>query len=182
MSTDTDNQVRWATEIHQKALDICKPSVMITLEGTPYHSRTGGGSCDFNVHNGLKKGNPEVEMIYSENLIIKIGKMIYSLAHPYPTTEMLSNPLEKLIKEAAVEHSLGNGERIDAIGRAHAHRYDWVCPRGRYGFLVPCQQVESEYGKTKAYLTVRKPDVGVLELKQMDDYLMGIPKLHRWRP
>jgi len=182
VSTDTDNQVIWATECLQKAIDICKPSYFISLDGTPYHVSTGGGSCDFQVHNSLKKDNPDIEFIYEQTLVIKIGELIYSLAHPYPTTDQKIPPLEKLIHQHAADFYLDNTPRIDVFGRGHAHFYSWLSYRGgAYAYVVPCQQVYSDFAKRKFYLGVRHPDVGVLKIHQEEKLLMPQVYLHKWR-
>jgi hypothetical protein len=179
VSTDTDNQVAWATEILQHSIDVCKPSTFITLDGTPYHVDVGSGSSDFQVHNALKRSNPRVEFIYSKNLIIKIGGLVYSLAHVYPTTDYKTPPIEKLIKQNSEEYRFDNAERIDVFGRGHAHVFLWEQYRGgAYGFVAPCQQTGSEFGDRKPYLTVRHPDIGILKIHQEDGGLIPMPHIH----
>jgi len=178
---DTDNQVKWAIQSIQVALDMCKPKYFLGVNGTPYHVRTSG-SLDRQVYRGLEAENKNIKFIYHDNLVIKIANLVYSLAHPYPTTRYSIPPLEKLITQHADEYYLGNMPKIQVFVRGHAHKYNWLSYRGgAYAFVVPCQQPTSSFARGKAYLTVRRPDVGILEVVQEDKDLIPRPYIHKWR-
>lgn len=177
--TDTDNQVNWAIQNIQIALDMCKPKYFLGVNGTPYHIRAGG-SLDYQVYRGLEAENKNIKFIYADNLIIKIGELIYSIAHPYPSNMYKSPPLEKLITQHATEYYLNNAPKIQVFVRAHAHMYNWLNYRGgAIAFVVPCQQPTSKYARTKPYLTVRRPDVGVLNVIQKGKDLIPKPLIHK---
>lgn len=178
--TDTDNQVIWDIQNIQIALDILKPKYFLGINGTAYHVRTSG-SLDRQVYRGLEAENPKIKFIYRDNLIIKIGDLTYSIAHPYPPSQYKMPPLEKLITQHATEYYLKNMPRIQVFARAHAHIYVWGRYRGNiYAFVVPCQQISTEYARTKTYLTVRRPDIGVLEVEQRGNELIPKQRLHKW--
>ena len=178
---DTDNQVKWAIQCIQVAIDMCKPRHFIGVNGTPYHVKTSG-SLDRQVYQGLEPENKNIKFIYHDNLLIQIGNLTYSLAHPYPTTTYKTPPLEKMIIQHATEYYLSNMPRIQVFVRGHAHTFVWSRYRGNiYGFVVPCQQPTSSFARSKAYLTVRRPDVGILGVIQKDKDLIPMPLLHKWR-
>lgn len=178
--TDTDNQVAWAIHDIQQALDIVKPKYFLGVNGTPYHVRTSG-SLDRQVYRGLESQNKNIKFIYQDNLLLKIGELTYSLSHVYPTTQYKTPPLEKLINQHAVEHYLNNMPRIQVFVRGHAHIFVWSRYRGNiYAFIVPCQQPTSSFARSKAYLTVRRPDVGILAVEQRGRDLVPRPYLHKW--
>lgn len=180
-STDTDMQVRWATECFQKVIDMCKPKYVLTVSGTPYHVLTSG-CTDLQVHTNLEKSNPDIRFIFGAPLVIKIGKLTYSIAHPFPTTQNKSPPLEKLIDQHASEFYHGKTPRINVFARGHAHAFYWTHnDDGVYSFIVPCQQPTSEFGRNKPYLTVRRPDVGMLQITQSDEDLIPHVYLHKWQ-
>lgn len=178
--SDTDNQVVWAIQCIQKAIDACKPKFFLGVTGTPYHVRASG-SLDRQVYRGLEAENKNVTFIYHETLLIKIGELTYGLAHPYPTTQYKTPPLEKLVNQHAVEYYLRNTPRIQVFVRGHAHTFVWTRYRGNiYAFVVPCQQPVSSFARSKTYLTVRKPDVGILQVTQTGKDLIPKPFLHKW--
>lgn len=181
VDSDTDNQVLWAIDNIQIALDICKPKYFLGVNGTPYHVRTSG-SLDMQVYKALERKNPNIKFIYAENLIIQIGKLMYAIAHPFPTVRYKAPALEKLITQHATEYYLGNMPRIKVFPRGHAHVFNWLRYRGNiYAYVVPCQQPTSSYARNKAYLTVRRPDIGLLLTMQEDEDLIPRPFLHKWR-
>lgn len=183
VDADMDSQIRWASEILQTVIELVKPKYFIGVSGTAYHTRSNtSSSADLEVYHILEKQNPQIEFILGDNLIVKIAKMTYSIAHPYPVTEYSVPPLEKLITQHAREYILGNTSKFNVILRGHCHIYNFIRYRGNiYGITVPCQQPTSAYGRERAYLTVRHPDVGVLQLTQIEDTIIPTPYLHRWK-
>lgn len=184
VDADVESQIRWAVEILQTAIDLAKPEYFIGVSGTAYHVRNAGTlSADFEVYNLLQKQNPKIQFIIGDNLIVKIGKLIYSIAHPYPITEYTVPPMEKLITQHAREYYLENVPKINVFLRGHCHVYNYLNYRGQgtYVITVPCQQPTSAYGRERAYLTVRRPDVGVLELQQIEDTIIPKPYIHKWK-
>jgi hypothetical protein len=92
---------------------------------------------------------------------------------------MIAPPLEKLIKQHAIETYLDNSEKIRVFCRGHAHQTVWMPYRGNnYAFVTPCQQPTSRFSRSKAYLTVRKPDVGMLKITQIGEQLTPTVYLH----
>ena len=178
MDSDVDSQIEWALQVQQKVIDTVKPKFYIGCAGTDYHVTTSG-NADLQIYKRLEAANPSIDFTYEDIVEIQIGKMAWSIAHPVPTSEMILPPLEKLIKQHATECYLGNAEKIRVFSRGHAHSFVWSALRGNnYAFIVPCWQPTSKYGRSKAYLTVRKPDVGLLKITQVGEQLTPSIYLH----
>jgi hypothetical protein len=182
--SDIDVQKTWSAKCLQLSIDICKPKFYIGVTGTNYHIRLAGNcNADISIYKALEQANPNVKFIYGDNLIVQIGKLNWSIAHPYPTTQYKTPPIEKLIAQHAEEFYYGNTPKINVFDRGHAHGFIWERLRdGAYGFVTPCQQPTSAYGREKAYMTVRHPDIGILGITQEGKDLVPRPLLHKWRP
>lgn len=182
--SDIDIQKTWAVDCLEPAINLCKPKFFIGVTGTGYHVRLSGNcNADISIYKMLEQRNPNVKFIYGDNLIITIGQMVWSIAHPYPTAEYQLPPLEKLLNQHAKDYYLGNTPKINVFGRGHCHQHNWARLRGGpYAFTTPCQQPTSAYGREKAYMTVRHPDIGILGITQEGVDLMPKPLLHKWRP
>lgn len=182
--TDIDVQKTWAMACLQMAIDICKPKYFIGVSGTNYHIRLSGNcNADTSIYAMLQQKNPNIKFIYGDVLVVKIGQLVWSIAHPYPTTQFALPPIEKLIQQHAYEFYYGNAPRINVFIRGHAHTHIWGRLRGMaYGIVTPCQQPTSAYGREKAYMTIRTPDVGILGITQESNSLVPQPLLHKWRP
>ena len=181
--SDIDVQKSWAQECLQIAIDITKPKFFIGVSGTNYHIRLNGNcNADISIYKALESTNPNVKFIYGDNIIVKIGQLVWSIAHPYPTSQFKTPPLEKLIGQHAEEFYYGNTPKINVFARGHAHACIWGFVRGlAFGFVTPCQQPTSAYGREKAYMTVRHPDIGMLGITQEGADLIPKPLLHKWR-
>ena len=181
-SSDIDVQKDWSVKTLQTAIDICNPKFFLGVSGTNYHIRLNGNcNADLAIYKALEQVNPDVKFAYSDLLLVKIGRLTWSIAHAYPTTEFVTPPIEKLIKQHGLEYLLGNTVRIDVFVRGHAHSHIWERYRGGiYGFVTPCQQPTSAYGREKAYLAVRHPDIGILGIMQQGSDLIPKPLLHKW--
>jgi hypothetical protein len=184
MDTDIDVQKAWSQDCLQTAIDLCKPKYFIGVTGTNYHIRIGGNcNADIGIYKALEAKNPTVKFTYADNLVVKLGQLVWSIAHPYPTTQFKTPPIEKLIAQHAEEYYYGNTPKINVFARGHAHAHIWERLRdGAYGFVAPCQQPTSAYGREKAYMTVRHPDIGILGITQENHDLTPKPLLHHWRP
>lgn len=182
-TSDIDVQKIWAQKCLQIAIDIAKPKYYIGVTGTNYHIRLAGNcNADISIYKALEQANPQIKFIYGDNLIIKIGSLVWSIAHPYPTAEYQLPPLEKLINQHAKDYYLDNTPKINVFGRGHCHQHNWARVRGGpYAFTTPCQQPTSAFGREKAYMTVRHPDVGILGITQEGADLIPKPLLHKWR-
>lgn len=180
---DEGIQTLWAEEINSTMIEIVKPKVFILVPGTIYHVRSTTNNCaDYEIVKKLQKKYQNVSFIYSDNVTVKIGRLIWNIAHPYPSVEYSSHPAEKLVKQHAVEHYMNNSPRIDVFLRGHCHVFNFLRYRGgAYVITTPCQQPTSAYGRERAYLTVRRPDVGVLEITQVGESIIPRPLLHKWR-
>jgi len=182
--SDVDVQKTWAQNCLQIPIDLCKPQYYLGVTGTSYHVREGAGNgdADGSIYKMLEQVNPAVKFICEDNMVIQIGKAVWSIAHPYPSSQFKTPPIEKLISQHAQEFYFGNAPKIDIFGRGHAHAHIWLRLRGgAYGFVTPCQQPTSAYGRQKAYMTVQHPDIGILGITQEGKDLVPKPLLHRWR-
>lgn len=183
VDADIDNQKRWAVEILDIMLNLTKPRIFIGVTGTPYHNRGFKTNCaDLEIYKELEKLHPSIQFILGDKLIVKIGQLIWSIAHPYETREYSVPPMEKLIAQHGREYLLGNTPRIDVFIRGHCHVFNFLKYRGKiYVMTIPCQQPTSVFSRERAYLTVRHPDVGILSLTQVEDTIIPDVKLHRWK-
>jgi len=180
-SADIDDQIEWAKRSIQVALDLIKPKYFIGISGTNYHIRSGG-NADLTVYKMLGKDNPNIKFFCEDIITMQIGDLIWGLAHPYPNVQYSAPPLEKLISQHAIEYYLGSMPKISVFARGHAHRFTWLQYRGGiYAYVNPCWQPTSAYGRSRPYLSVRTPDVGLLELTQIKKTLTPMPHLHIWR-
>jgi hypothetical protein len=174
INTDTDVMTTWATEALSEIIDILKPKMVLSVQGSAYHQQDGGSDLDYRITKNLSLIHRDIPFIYDQKLYVKLGEKIHLYNHyiggdwknpPFP---FLTRVYTDLLNGA---FDTGLFEKMPTvIGYGHLHMSQTpvvIKPSDvnpGYGFVGACQKIGDSHLSRGPFL--RHPHIGYLSIIQ----------------